>query len=124
MKSHSERMTKSDSNAPDYFELVYEFVRAIPVGKVVTYGQIAECIIEMRLTARQVGSAMRFSPPDIPWQRVVGAGGFLPIAKRSPHLHQTQLELLRQEGASFCIADTNRLDMELAQWNPGDMEAF
>ena len=103
----------------DSYEVVYAFVRRVPPGKVVTYGQVAEMVEEMRLTARQVGVAMRYAPPDVPWQRVVGAGGYLPIAKRSPEAMQRQLALLRAEGVPFHPDDPYRVDMAKAQWFPG-----
>lgn len=97
---------------------VYDFVRSVPVGKVVTYGQAAEEIEAVRLTARDVGAAMRFAPRDVPWQRVVGAKGFLPIAKRSPDLYLEQRRLLEREGVVFISGDAPRVDMSVSQWAP------
>ncbi len=37
----------------------------------------------------------------MPWQRVVGADGYLRIAKRSPELWQLQRALLEAEGVTF-----------------------
>jgi methylated-DNA-protein-cysteine methyltransferase-like protein len=53
---------------------VWRFVRRIPRGRVVTYGQIAERLGRPR-GARAVGQAMRECPEDIPWHRVVNAAG-------------------------------------------------
>lgn len=100
------------------YAYVFDFVRSVPVGKVVTYGQIADEVYPARLTARDVGTAMRFAPRDVPWQRVVGAKGYLPIAKRSPELHLQQRRLLEQEGVAFLAGDTSRVDMRLSQWLP------
>src|SRR5690348_10404477 len=88
--------------SPDWHDLVYAAVREIPAGRVATYGQIADIVRGVSLTARQVGTAMRFAPGDVPWQRVVGAGGRLPIARRSPELKLLQLRLLTLEGVEFC----------------------
>ena len=52
---------------------------------------------------------MTVCPPDVPWQRVVGAGGHLPVGKRSPTLMIRQRELLENEGVEFLPND--RVDM-------------
>ncbi len=57
-----------------FASLVWRFVRRIPRGRVVTYGQIAERLGRPR-GARAVGQAMRECPADIPWHRVVNAAG-------------------------------------------------
>ena len=102
--------SSSDSSA----EIVWEFVRGIPKGYVVTYGQIAEMVVDVRVTARQVGGIMQTCPPDVPWQRVIGAGGFLPIAKRSPELARDQRVLLENEGISFL--SSARIDLAKHRW--------
>ena len=89
------------NNEIDWQEIVYEFVRTIPSGKVMTYGQVADCIRGVSVTARMVGSAMSMVPSNVPWQRVVGAGGHLPIGKRSAELKLVQMRLLKQEGVLF-----------------------
>ena len=97
---------------------VYDVVRAIPSGRVMTYGQVADSVTGLSVTARQVGAALRFIPDDVPWQRVVGAGGHLPIAKRSPEAKLRQKKLLTQEGAIFLDRDPDRVDMARSQWLP------
>ena len=76
-------------------DLVYAFVGQIPPASVCTYGEIAEYL---GVTPRMVGSAMRECPVDLPWHRVVGAGGRIATAKRSPELAQLQLQRLTEEG--------------------------
>ena len=98
----------------DPIEEVHKFVRSIPVGKVATYGQIADSIDTCRLTARMVGSIMRECPMEVPWHRVVGAGGHLPVGKRSPQLAIKQRELLAIEGVSF--RKNGAIDMEMSQY--------
>lgn len=98
----------------DPAEAVYAFVHLVPAGKVVTYGQVAGMVTEVALTPRQVGQIMNSSPPDVPWQRVVGAGGHLPIGKRGPHLKTRQRLLLEQEGVAFL--PNNCVDMARHQW--------
>jgi methylated-DNA-protein-cysteine methyltransferase-like protein len=51
-------------------ENIYAIVRAIPRGKVATYGQIAE-LAGVANGHRIVARAMRRCPERLPWQRVV-----------------------------------------------------
>jgi alkylated DNA nucleotide flippase Atl1 len=66
------------------------------------------------LTARQVGQIMSAAPEGVPWQRVVGAGGHLPIGKRSPLMKTEQQRLLEMEGVAF--HKDHCVDMAAAQW--------
>lgn len=50
---------------------IYAVVRAIPRGRVMTYGQVAE-LAGLPRGHRQVARAMRSCPATLPWQRVVG----------------------------------------------------
>ena|SRR5579862_8588614 len=106
----------------DPAEAVYAFVRTVPSGMVVTYGQVADSVDGVSLTPREVGAIMNVSPPDVPWQRVVGAGGHLPIGKRSPHLKTRQRELLEAEGVTFL--PNGCVDMAAFQWRAGDSDAI
>ncbi len=68
----------SDTRKPTEFELaVYDVVRLIPKGKVMTYGSIAKQIA--RGTARSVGTALAKNPfaPEVPCHRVVRSDGSL-----------------------------------------------
>ena len=57
-----------------FFEQVYEVVKQIPHGKVISYGQIARMLGRPR-AAREVGWAMRCCPEGLPWHRVVMSDG-------------------------------------------------
>jgi len=61
-----------------FFAAVYQAVRAIPRGRVATYGQVARALGLPR-GARAVGWALRALPDSqarrVPWHRVVSAGG-------------------------------------------------
>ncbi|MCW3095541.1 MAG: O(6)-alkylguanine repair protein YbaZ [Chthonomonadaceae bacterium] len=111
-------MNPPEKSELDIFQSVFDFVRAVPPGKVVTYGQVAGMLEDVSLTARQVGAAMRSVPRDVPWQRVVGAGGLLPIAKISLELKSRQRELLEAEGVVFLPGNSERVDMRRSQWMP------
>ncbi len=80
------------------FDAVYEYVRTIPAGRVTSYGAVGA---EVGLGPREVGWAMNIAPKDVPWQRVVGADGYLRIAKRDPHLRALQQSLLEGEGVAL-----------------------
>lgn len=62
-------------------EKVYEFVKTIPKGKVVTYGQIAKHLGNKNL-ARVVGNILHNNPDpaNIPCHRVVNCSGKLSSA--------------------------------------------
>ncbi len=94
-------------------EAVYVFVRQIPKGKVLSYGQVAEaCGVP---SARQVGRWMAFAPDDVPWWRVVGADGTLRIQRRDPMLAQLQRAHLESEGVRF--DSDGRVLMGQFQWD-------
>ncbi len=83
-----------------YRERVYEIVRAIPAGKVMTYGQIA-AILGEGYTPRTVGYVMHGADTEIvPWQRVMNSQGKCSTGRMTipVNLQQTMLE---QEGIEF-----------------------
>ena len=83
----------------NFFENVYDFVRRVPKGKVVTYGEIARAIGNRRMS-RQVGWALHVNPKpgEIPCHRVVNRFGELSTAFAFGGVNR-QEELLRGEGA-------------------------
>ena len=84
------------------YEKIYGIVRQIPKGRVMTYGMVANRA-GLPNGARQVGYAMRASPEDLPWQRVVGASrkGWARISIKDPMIADAQRSLLEQEGIEF-----------------------
>lgn len=84
---------------PPFSQRVYRLVRRVPEGRVVTYGQIAVAL-ENPHAARAVGWAMRHSPADVPWWRVVGAGGRILTEDTEPGVYR-QRALLEKEGVTF-----------------------
>ncbi len=66
-----------DRDALDFRARVFDVVRRIPRGRVVTYGDVARLAGRPRL-ARLVGRLMATATlPGLPYHRVVGAGGAL-----------------------------------------------
>lgn len=88
--------------AGSFFSTVYEAVRAIPRGHVVTYGQVARILGSPR-GARAVGWALRAlegrAARLVPWHRVVGEGGR--ISLRSGPGPEIQRKRLSAEGVHF-----------------------
>ena len=79
----------------DFQEAVWSHVRQIPPGKVTTYGNIAEALGKPVETALAVGRALKKCPPDVPWWRVVQAGGHLIVAG---DFRFAQIVMLESEG--------------------------
>jgi methylated-DNA-protein-cysteine methyltransferase-like protein len=98
---------------PPTWKAVYEAVKRVPKGRVITYGSLARAA-KLRGGAREAGHAMGACPrgSGIPWHRVVGAGGRLLI--REP-LASLQKRMLEGEGTRFAGA---RVDMATHEWFP------
>jgi methylated-DNA-protein-cysteine methyltransferase related protein len=92
---------------------VYEIVRQIPKGRVMTYGQIAVLCGNPR-AARIVGGVAHFGDPELPWQRVVKKDGGL--ATGYPGGVQGHKEHLQAEGVK--VSDGFKVDVERLLWQP------
>jgi methylated-DNA-protein-cysteine methyltransferase-like protein len=92
---------------------VYRFVKQIPRGRVLTYGQLARAL-KLPGGARTAGRAMFACPSGrgIPWHRVVGAEGRILIREPQASL---QRKLLESEGTQF---SGSRVDLFAHQWKP------
>jgi len=104
----------AEVDTPGYRERVYEIVRRIPPGRVMTYGQIAEILGE-GYTPRTVGFVMHAANEDDPWHRVINAQGgcstgriVLPADK--------QQRMLEAEGVRFDARA--RCDLNIYRWSP------
>ena len=94
---------------------IYELVKKIPRGRIVTYGQVAKTL-RLAGGARTAGRAMAACPSGrgIPWHRVVGAGGRLLI--REPYA-SLQRKLLQTEGVEIALKQIQ--EFRNYEWNPG-----
>jgi methylated-DNA-protein-cysteine methyltransferase-like protein len=110
-------------NPKAYNDRVYEVCRAIPPGRVMTYGRIAQLIPPpagvapdsyLKLSPRWVGSAMAACPDDVPWQRVINGQG--KVSQRPGMGVLVQRKLLEQEGVAFDAKD--RVDLDTYGWQP------
>lgn len=103
---------------------VYEVVRAIPTGRVLSYGAVAALANRPR-AARAVGTALSGLPSElgVPWWRVVNSTGRI----STPRIHQissVQRSLLEEEGVIFKA--TGIIDLQQCAWAPqqDDIEAL
>ncbi|GLZ40510.1 MGMT family protein [Actinokineospora sp. NBRC 105648] len=87
-------------------ERVREAIRAIPPGRVVTYGDIAG--LTRAPSPRLVGKILSEDGHDLPWHRVLRANG-----TPAPHLAREQLERLRAEGV---LAAGEKVDLRTYRW--------
>ena len=102
------------TNDPGYNERVFELVRRIPAGQVMTYGQIAE-ILGDGYTARTVGFAMNKAGESVPWHRVINAQGACSTGRVVLPMNKQQ-RLLEAEGVEFNARD--RCDLGRYRWTP------
>jgi methylated-DNA-protein-cysteine methyltransferase related protein len=100
--------------AHGFFAAVWQIVAKVPVGKVVTYGQIAAMLGNPR-AARTVGWALHSLPDntDLPWHRVINSQGRISTdcGEHSPNL---QRYLLEKEGVIFDAK--GHVDLDVHQW--------
>jgi methylated-DNA-protein-cysteine methyltransferase-like protein len=104
------------SDKPNYFDLVYQVVREIPVGRVTSYGTIAH-YLGLKSGARMVGYAMNAAHalPDVPAHRVVNRQGLL-TGKYHFATPTLMEELLLAEGVQ--VKNDQVQDFSTHFWNP------
>lgn len=114
-------MTKKTASNPQkkytFFEDVFEVARAIPKGRVTSYGAIAN-YLGTKLSARMVGWAMNAchtSTKKIPAQRVVNRNGML-TGKHHFNPPSKMQELLEKEGLK--IVNDKIVDFNKYFWDP------
>ncbi len=110
---------KPDVDSPRYRARVFEIVRRIPAGRVMTYGQLAELLGE-GYTPRTVGFVMHAADEvRDPWHRVINAQGACSTGRVivPPDKQQRMLEA---EGVSFDARA--RCDLGRYRWTPEEFE--
>ena len=102
----------------NFRERVWAYLRSVPQGRVVTYGQIADAL-ESPDAAQAVGGAMRALPDetDFPWHRVVTVSGQL----GAPESLAEQRVRLQNEGVVVDADD--RVDLDRYRWDGRGIEA-
>ena len=107
----------SPPNVGRFHAAVWDVARAIPRGRVASYGQIAKLVglpegvdpdTYRAFGARWVGTAMSQCPPDVPWQRVLNAKGEISLKG------DAQRRRLEAEGVEFDAKE--RVDMKRFGW--------
>ena len=81
-------------------EELLEQVRAIPRGRVANYGSLGASLSRL-VSGVVVGRWLNGVPEDVPWWRVVGRDGRLPIWKKDPSLEALQAARLAEEGVEL-----------------------
>ncbi len=106
-------MATGDFGPPSEFaEEVLEVVEQIPPGMVLTYGDVAEVV--GRGGPRGVGNVMARFGSDVPWWRVIRAGGHFPLCHEGEALAR-----YREEGTPLLggALDGRRVDLSRARWS-------
>jgi methylated-DNA-protein-cysteine methyltransferase-like protein len=100
----------------NFYDRVYEVVRQIPVGRVTSYGTIAN-YLGTKGTSRMVGYALRHAgtvQPRVPAHRVVNHSGLL-----TGKFHfggDTMEQMLESEGTR--VEDNKVVDFKKLLWDP------
>jgi methylated-DNA-protein-cysteine methyltransferase related protein len=103
------------------YTAIYDVVRQVPRGRVVTYGQVAQ-LAQLPGKARLVGYALFKVAPDsdVPWHRVINAQGKIsesPVRYGADHLQRV---LLEDEGVQF--SPDGKVNLREYQWRPNILE--
>lgn len=109
-------MTKT-KDKDSLYDAIYDMVRAIPKGRVSSYGAISAAI-GVKSGARVVGYAMNLShnvKPKVPAHRVVNRNGML-TGKHHFSPPELMQQLLEKEGVKV-IEDTVQ-DFDTLFWDP------
>ena len=103
----------------EFADDVLDVVDQIPEGMVLTYGDIAELL--GRGGARGVGTVMARYGSDVPWWRVVRAGGGFPQGLEDEALAHYRAERTPLVGGAL---SGRRVDISAARWDgPASMGA-
>jgi len=104
----------AEKKGSDSYLLIWRTVTRIPRGKVASYGTVAR-LSGLPRRARLAGYALHHVPPgsEIPWHRVINAGGKISLPGKRGH---EQEMLLAREGIVFL---RGKVDMKRFQWKGG-----
>lgn len=104
---------KNNAKTDNFFDHVYEIVRTIPRGKVLTYGAIARQIGSR--DARKIGWALHANTdPNTPCHRVVNKVGRLAPNFAFDGWHE-QKRRLQEEGVTF--SSEMVVDLKKHRWD-------
>ena len=98
------------------YESYYAIIRAIPAGRVMTYGDVAAYAGRPR-QARRVGySLAALKGGTVPWWRVINARGEISYRARDGLAHDVQRARLEAEGVAFDLE--GRVDLARYRHRP------
>jgi methylated-DNA-protein-cysteine methyltransferase-like protein len=97
MRHEIERRLRRAPKSVARDESISKAIRAIPKGKVATYGQVAAAA-GYPLYHRHVAQLLRRTHVGLPWQRVIGAGGEIKLKLEAGMEQRTRLAM---EGVKF-----------------------
>ena len=94
---------------------LYGVLAAVPPGRVVTYGQLAE-LAGLPGSARIVGRILSNLPEGtkLPWHRVINAAGKISLGEDNPSF-KIQRARLQEEGV---VLNNNRVSLKKFNWQP------
>jgi methylated-DNA-protein-cysteine methyltransferase-like protein len=107
-------MKKSIDERTEFTKKVIKLIKAIPEGKVATYGLIAKLAGKPQ-GSRGVGWILHSSSHghELPWQRVIKSGGTLSFPEMTePYFRQKRL--LELEGVTFT---NGKIDLKKYLWD-------
>lgn len=110
-------MNRQPRSQTDVYDAIYQLVRAVPRGRVTTYGAIAAAI-GARSGARLVGYVLGHCSgvrPRVPAHRVVNSVGLL-TGRHHFHPPEKMRQLLEKEGVA--VSGEKVVDFQRLFWDP------
>lgn len=110
-------MKKTAIDKENIYDTIYDVVRAVPKGRVTSYGAVAAAI-GVKSGARVIGYAMNLSTnvqPKVPAHRVVNRNGML-SGKHHFNPPEKMQQLLEKEGIK--VIDDTVVDFKTLFWDP------
>lgn len=109
------RQASRQKQANPKLQQIWKTVAVIPIGKVASYGQIAD-LAGLPGRARLVGKALGMAPNSLslPWYRVLRSSGQLAFEKGSQNAER-QKDFLQQENV---LVLNNRVKLKEFGWQP------
>ncbi len=108
---------EQDRHSDSFADRVKQFIKAIPKGKVATYGQIAMMAGNPRGVRGVVWILHSSSQKaNLPWHRVINRKGKISLPPGDGY--EEQKARLEAEGVQLDWED--RIDLERFLWRPGD----
>lgn len=103
-----------NSEHDNFRSRIYQILAAIPAGRVITYGEVAQLAGSPR-AARQVGGVLKRLPEGskLPWHRVINRLGEISLTGDDLNRQRRALEA---EG--IVVSAEGRIDLKRYRWRP------